>query len=337
MPEPKQRGLFEHAPTSARQRLGIPQCAGPLVVSWGAGVDSTAMLVALKREGIVPDAILFSDTGGEKPETYAYIDYIATWLARWGAPPVTRLARKPSKRVAYRTLEENCLANETLPSLAYGRHGCSLKWKGTVLDQHLAGVARGPNARPAWPPAQRAWRAGRKVVKLIGYDASGPDQRRRRRIARESARYHHVFPLQHLEWTRTECVRAIVEEGLRVPIKSACFFCPASKPWELWWLAGEHPDLFLRALALERTALEGRHSRWNAAALGGTWRAYVEADRAIPRDIHAGLGRRFSWNQFARTHRLVDETGRFTGERERCLERAAALRGRDNALDARAR
>ncbi|HEY3900846.1 MAG TPA: hypothetical protein VGM54_19705 [Chthoniobacter sp.] len=44
----------------------------PLIVCYGMGVDSTALLVGLKARGISPDAILTADTGGEKPATYAY-------------------------------------------------------------------------------------------------------------------------------------------------------------------------------------------------------------------------------------------------------------------------
>ena len=175
-------------------RLGIPRDGSPVVVSWGAGVDSTAMLVAMKREGVVPDAILFADTGGEKPETYAYVEYLAPWLESWGAPPVTVVRKRPSPRVSYTTLEGNCLDNETLPSLAFGLHSCSIKWKGTVLDQALTGVSRGPNKRPGWQPALEAWASGRKVVKLIGYDAGPADKRRRKRLTREDDRFRWVFP-----------------------------------------------------------------------------------------------------------------------------------------------
>ncbi|MCH8137297.1 MAG: phosphoadenosine phosphosulfate reductase family protein, partial [Proteobacteria bacterium] len=52
----------------------------PLIVCYGAGVDSTAMLVALKREGTRPDLIIFSDTGGEKPETYEYLERLEALL-----------------------------------------------------------------------------------------------------------------------------------------------------------------------------------------------------------------------------------------------------------------
>ena len=56
------RPLPTHAPAGAFERLGISNDGAPVVASWGAGVDSTAMLVAMKHRGIIPDAILFADT-----------------------------------------------------------------------------------------------------------------------------------------------------------------------------------------------------------------------------------------------------------------------------------
>lgn len=50
--------------------------AQPLVVAYGMGVDSTAVLVGLQQRGIRPDLILFADTGDEKPATYAYLPVI---------------------------------------------------------------------------------------------------------------------------------------------------------------------------------------------------------------------------------------------------------------------
>ena len=40
-----------------------PDC--PLIVAYGVGVDSTAMLIEFAFRGIRPDHILFADTGGE--------------------------------------------------------------------------------------------------------------------------------------------------------------------------------------------------------------------------------------------------------------------------------
>jgi 3'-phosphoadenosine 5'-phosphosulfate sulfotransferase (PAPS reductase)/FAD synthetase len=94
-----------------------PDC--PLVVAYGLGVDSTAMLVELVSRDIRPDLILFADTGGEKPETYAYLNVIQPYLAKVGFPPVTTVRYQP-KRASYSTLEDQCLHTGTLPSLAYG-------------------------------------------------------------------------------------------------------------------------------------------------------------------------------------------------------------------------
>jgi hypothetical protein len=59
-----------------------------LVVAYGLGVDSTAMLIEFAHRGIRPDLILFADTGGEKPETYAYLPTIQRYLADAGFPAV---------------------------------------------------------------------------------------------------------------------------------------------------------------------------------------------------------------------------------------------------------
>src|SRR5690349_11364520 len=49
-------------------------------VCWGAGWDSSAMLIEMERRGERPDLITFADTGGEKPGTYAFIPTFTEWL-----------------------------------------------------------------------------------------------------------------------------------------------------------------------------------------------------------------------------------------------------------------
>ena len=103
-----------HLPSPPRPWPGCP-----LVVAYGLGVDSTAMLVEFARRGVRPDLILFADTGGEKPETYAYLPVIQKYLTRVGFPAVVTVRYQPT-RARYHTLEEQCLHTGTLPSLAYG-------------------------------------------------------------------------------------------------------------------------------------------------------------------------------------------------------------------------
>ena len=118
-----------------------------IVMCFGAGVDSTAMLVALRLAGLKPDAITFADTGAEKPPTLAHITRIEHVLRTWGWPPIETCRKLTQPGTPYDDLQRNCLANETLPSLAFGIKSCSIKWKQQPQDQHLMGVARGPNAK----------------------------------------------------------------------------------------------------------------------------------------------------------------------------------------------
>lgn len=246
----------------------------PLVVNYGAGVDSTAMLIGMHARGIRPDLIVFADTGGEKPETYAYLPLFGAWLAAHGMPSITTVRRarsKPSRTgPGYDTLEGNCLQNETLPSLAFGRKSCSLKWKAEPIDAYLR----------RWAPAQESWARGQKPVKALGYDC-GPADSRRAVNRLEDDRFRYVHPLREWGWDRARCEAEIVAAGLPVPPKSACFFCPASKPAELVWLAQTHPDLFARALAIEdgaRPHLGVVEGLWRKATKTrpGSWRAFAE-------------------------------------------------------------
>jgi hypothetical protein len=104
-------------PLSASGERPWPDC--PLVVAYGLGVDSTAMLIEFALRKIRPDLILFADTGGEKLETYAYLPVIQDYLVHIGFPTVIIVRYVPT-RAAYSTLEDQCLHTGTLPSLAYG-------------------------------------------------------------------------------------------------------------------------------------------------------------------------------------------------------------------------
>ena len=154
----------------------------------------------------------------------------------------------------------------------------------------------------------------------------------------EDKDFFYAYPLQWLAMERQHCVALITAElGPEfVPIKSACFFCPASKKWELWWLAGSHPDLFERALIIEYLALTGRHSRYDEVEFGASWEDMVRNATSFPSTkTTVGLGRSFAWNMWARTNGVVDDNGAVIMSREECLARADAERGSDNALDQR--
>ena len=308
-----------------------------LAVCYGAGVDSTALLLALKLADLTPGIITFADLVAEKPETMAHLDRMQSILARWGWPPITICRKRTLPETGYDDLYGNCIANETLPSLAFGLRSCSIKWKQKPQDQALKGCKSGPNASAPHPIWMEAQRRGERIVKLIGYDCSAADMRRSKKLPTADTDFDFLYPLQMLGWTRQDCIDIItaVLGSDYVPIKSACFFCPASKTWELFWLAAHHPDLLERALVLEHNALTGRHSRFDEIQFGATWEELVRnADRFPSTNTTVGLGRSFSWNQWARVNGVVDETFRVRRgdtDRARFLARAAELRQSRNA------
>ena len=273
----------------------VPADRPPLVVSYGAGVDSTATLVEMHNRGIRPDLILFADTGGEKPETYAYLPIMQRWLESVGFPQIV-VVRYVPPRAPYKDLEGNCEANETLPSLAMGMHSCSLKWKVEPQHQYLN----------QWQPAQDAWARGAMVSRAIGYDDSVADHKRAERMSKvtmaiglddsaadhkrsekasktyasgkDDDKYAYWYPLQEWGIDREEAKRRIAAAGLPVPEKSACFYCPASKKHEIEWLADTHPDLARRAIAMEERARTGKHGFKTIKGLGRnfSWKEHLE-------------------------------------------------------------
>ncbi len=207
-----------------------------IVASYGGGTNSTAELIEYANRGLHIDLILFADTGGEKPHTYKYVEIFSRWLVEHGLPKIITVRKAGNGE----TLEENCLRCNMLPSIAYGFKSCSHKYKIQPQDKYCNN----------WQPAKDEWKAGRKVIKLIGYDA---DEEHRAKIP-EDAKYIYKYPLVEWDMGRDECIKTIEDAGLCLPGKSACYFCPSSKPTEIRQLASLYPELMERALAMERNA-----------------------------------------------------------------------------------
>lgn len=156
-----------------RHRLRAALGGRLMAVCYGAGVDSTAMLVALKQAGLRPDIITFADLSAEKPPTLEHLDRMDRVLAEWSWPAIVRCRKETLPGTGYSDLYGNCIANETLPSLAFGLKSCSIKWKQKPQDHAIKGARSGPNAAPPHPVWTEAQRRGVRIVKLIGYDC-GP-------------------------------------------------------------------------------------------------------------------------------------------------------------------
>lgn len=154
----------------------------------------------------------------------------------------------------------------------------------------------------AYPPPE-VLRRGQRVVRAIGFDA-GEERRSYAHVVKaigiDAGEEHRLtwkqsspcqgkalsrerwldqnyfvywYPLMEWGFDRERCKQIIAGAGLPIPIKSACFFCPATKKKEIAWLQERHPELLGRALAIERNA-----------------QAKLKSVK--------GLGRSFAWERF---------------------------------------
>lgn len=227
-----------------------------LVVAFGGGTNSTAMLCGFRERDIRPDLILFADTGGEMPETYDHVVEMDAKCKAWWNIGIETVYK--TYQGQFEGLEKECIRGRKLPALAYGRKACSQKYKTEPQTRRLK--------------VEMDRLSIKQATRAIGYDAG--ENHRSHGITGENlkkGRYvKNWFPLLEWKWRRQECIEAIKRHGLTYPGKSACFFCPAMKRGEILRLKQNRPDLFARALEIERNAilkspgrgLGGQSLRW---------------------------------------------------------------------------
>lgn len=236
------------------------------IVSYGGGTNSTAMLVGLYERGIRPDAITFADTGGEKPHTYEHIQVVNEWCRKVGFPGIEILKGDMPQQLKDGSLEQECIRLGKLPAKAYGFSSCSDKWKMEPQRRYNKKFAALHNIQMS------------EITRLIGFDADEHRRVERGLALADKKPVKEAYPLYEWGWGREECIEAIERAGIPQPGKSACFFCPSSKKWEIYDLSIKYPTLFDRAIEMERRALAGEGP--------------AEATTS------KGLGRSFNWGQF---------------------------------------
>lgn len=122
-----------------------------------------------------------------------------------------------------------------------------------------------------------------------------------------SDRYEIDYPLRRWGMDRKACGQAIVDAGLPLPPKSACFFCPAMRDVEILRLAKVDPDFHKLALEMERLYRSGEHFRgddtWTVKGVRKDTGEKVEIDVVATSAAEARDKFRRSYNDTASPHR----------------------------------
>lgn len=251
------------------------------MISFGGGVNSTAMVILLARAGW-RGPIVFADTGAELPETYEHIERFAEWVKQFDLE-ITRL--HPHERphlykwkINGRTLVEFCVEQRWVPMWTWRL--CRTEWKLRPLKRHAKGIG-----------VERT---------LLGIDA-GEAQRSR----------GEPRPLVEMGIDRAGCVKVIESAGMDVPIRSGCWLCPfrRNEQWRKLW--EEHRELYELAMEIEENSLPSK--------AGGAY-SVLDPDRVTLRRRAAefAMGARREqmelWTEGARTLARAHPSLRPTGE-----------------------
>lgn len=197
------------------------------VLSFGAGVQTTAMAIMVAKGELKVDAVVFADTGAEKPETYWYIEnYIKPLLERVGK---SLQVLKREKTAYYEpTLYDFLWRIKDIPSVQQRR--CTDHYKIRVIQKLV----------------------GTEGILLIGFSLDEAYRANRKK----PKKYPREYPLIDMGISVGDCRRIIQDAGFPLPLKSSCYFCPFQHPIEWNWLKNRYPDLFQKALDLEANYYE---------------------------------------------------------------------------------
>ncbi|MBL4817962.1 MAG: phosphoadenosine phosphosulfate reductase family protein [Deltaproteobacteria bacterium] len=193
------------------------------IASYGAGVDSTAMILKMIEKKIPIDQVVFADTGGELPETYNTVEYMKKFLEKKDIP------FKTVRNFGLVTLFNKCITRKVFPDMF--KRWCTRDFKVGPIHKFYKTIYK-----------------GFKINEYIGIDVA---ETRRCRTAKEDYITKH-YPLVDWKMDRLDCERYIFEKGFPYVIKSGCYFCPFNSLLRWDYIKKKHPKLYRMCKKLEK-------------------------------------------------------------------------------------
>jgi len=195
------------------------------IVSYGAGVDSTAMILKMIDEKMKIDHVVFADTGGELPETYEIVQYMKQFLEKKSIPFTT------VKNFSLITLFERCIARHVFPDMF--RRWCTRDFKVAPIHRFY-----------------KKFYDGFHINEYLGIDAA---ETKRCRTAKEDY-ITKFYPLVDWKMDRYNCEGYILKKKFPFVVKSGCYFCPFNSSTRWDYIRQNHPRLYRLCKKLERNS-----------------------------------------------------------------------------------
>jgi hypothetical protein len=199
------------------------------VLSLGAGVQSTTLLLMAREGELTFDCAIFADTEWEPAAVYRHLDWLQS------VSPV------PIHRVGAGSIREQTLAVgrrfASLPLYVRGPHGDGIGRRQCTKEYKLRPIQRKLRELGAT--------AAQPVEIAIGFSLDEVV-----RMADSRVRYaRHIYPLIERRMTRGDCLTWLTKRGYPEPMKSACIGCPYRRDAEWRRLT---PDEFADAVDFDQ-------------------------------------------------------------------------------------
>ena len=248
------------------------------LLSLGAGVQSSALLLLAAHGALRFDYALFADTGWEPQPVYAHLRRMEAIAASAGIPVL---------HVAAGNIRNDALSTEhrfaSMPLFTKGPDG----QKGMARRQCTSEYKVRPLKKAArrllgYPHPTRVPR-GVYATQAIGISA---DEVHRAKDA-DVAYLHNTFPLLDIGWTRRDCRAYLAAHGLGDTPRSACIGCPYRSNASWRELKAADPAGFADAVAFDAAI---RHGHPAAATPGMPPRRtyYLHRDRIPLAEVDLG-------------------------------------------------
>ena len=242
------------------------------------GKDSSALAVYL-RDKVTDMEYFFCDTGAELPETYEYLTRLEVILGK----PIIRLN-------AHRGFD----------------HWFEV-FRGALPSPQMRWCTKNMKIKPI-----EAWIG---EVPALSYVAIRADESNRKGYISTKPNIRTIFPFIEDGIERDGVTRILEEAGIGLPTyyewrtRSGCYFCFYQRKAEWVGLAERHPELFQRAVAIERKVLRD---------------AGVESDADFR--SQAMRGRQYTWSSGETLTELLSRRNEILERHEAAKSRAAKVR-----------
>jgi len=242
------------------------------------GKDSSALAIYMRDR--VPDMeYFFCDTGAELPETYEYLNKLEAVLGK----PIARLNSEKGFDHWFEV------------------------FRGALPSPQMRWCTKNMKIKPL-----EAWIGD---TQAISYVAIRADESNRKGYVSTKSNIKTSFPFVEDGIDHTGVLKILDEAGVGLPsyyewrTRSGCYFCFYQRKAEWVGLADRHPDLFERAVAIERKVLIG-----------------TGAGQDANYEDNAMQGRAYTWSGGESLTELIARRDEIVSNHEKAMEREQGRR-----------